>query len=232
MSRSTPDASRPLRRPITLPFALGLLAATLVGAPAALAADHKITIKGEVMSTDMLSYRLSLPAPDWGDGLTGARAVQEAVATRTVQDNTDLLSFVGPGQGAGQWTHRYAVLALKAPNAMGQHVLGTLNDIRQACAPDTLSLQTTKATATGQPDLTLLLCGRFLEGSVPAALNGEGEVMLVVVAGDKDEAAKVWEEWRGPAFDIGNPATWPVDEKQLTKRGVALQSTVTFGKLP
>lgn len=213
-------------------LATGMFALLPAIGPDALAAGSQVTIKGEVMSTDMLGYRVTMPAPDWGNGVTGARAVREAVAARKTKGDSDLLEFAAPGQKLDGWTHRYAALTLKAPNAMGQHVLGTISDFRQACVPDTLSLQTTKAKDKSQQDLTLLLCGRFRDGSVPSSLSGMGEVMLVVVAGNTTEATKVSEEWRGSAFDIGNPSTWPVAEKQLTKRGVALQSTVTFEKLP
>lgn len=211
------------------PLALVLAALGVPGA--ANAADGAITIKDKTLVTDMAGYRVTMPLPDWNDGRSGADALAEANVARKAKPDAELVEIFPPGSSADGWTQRYAAFASVHANARGEHILNTVSSFRQVCEPDALSFQTTPAANPQLQEITLVVCGHFVDGVVGAAFQGKGEVMLVVVPGDATAAVKVSHEWLGPAFSIGDPGTWPVSEKVLTARGLALQSMTRLEKL-
>jgi hypothetical protein len=55
-----------------------------------------------------------------------------------------------------------------------------------------------------------------------------GEIMLFEVVENEFGAMKVYEEWRGPAFDPNDMDAWPVDQAEFQRQADAIQAHAGF----
>ena len=95
----------------------------------------------------------------------------------------------------------------------------------QICADDAIGFFNFGAeTETDFPALGMV-CGAYRD---TGRLAGQGEVMVAVFRKSGKGIAMVYQEWKGPAFDPSDPATWPVDAATFQARAAELQAVVRF----
>lgn len=202
--------------------ALLALAASTMLAGVALAQDDglpNLSASGDHLVLDALGQKLSLPMPDWlatgSLDLAALRASPQVVYM--AGDNQADLMLYPQGESEAIWSTRIGARIVKVDAAR-------LTAFRQTLLVRYAQLCQPKATSFFQlsPDEGENLaplgfaCASYIDQLT--GYQGKGEVMVMGFTRTDHGVAVVYQEWLGDAFDLGQPATWPVDVKTVEAR--------------
>lgn len=207
-----------------------LCAAVLLAAPIAAraqgtGAEAPVTQDGARFHFDALGHRLTLPIPDW---LTAAERLSPEIIG-LVESNSfadpgqAFIEFFPKGQSLNDWRTTYAArITLQAGRSLDDYRQATIYGYSQPCKPElTGAFSFGEQTEAFFPALGFV-CGAYRDDI--KGLRGQGEVMVSVFLETDKGVAVVYQEWRGPAFDPSDPATWPVSGQALEARAAQLQA--------
>lgn len=171
-------------------------------------------------------HALSMPVPDW---LTAAERlspdIMGLVESNYYEDAAQaFIEFFPKGQSLKDWRTTYAArITLEAGRSLDDYREASIFGYSQPCQAElTGAFNFGEQTADFFPPLGFV-CGAYRDDI--AELRGQGEVMLSVFLKTAAGVAVVYQEWRGPAFDPSDPATWPVTGEALKARAAELQET-------
>jgi len=219
------NANKTIRKAGMVLCAAVLLASPLAARAQEPGAPAPVTQDGARFHFDTLGHRLTLPVPDW---LTAAERLSPDIMG-LVESNffadpgQAFIEFFPKGQSLEDWRTTYAArITLQAGRSLDDYRQATIYGYSQPCKPElTGAFNFGAETADSFPALGFV-CGSYrddIEG-----LRGQGEVMVSVFFRTDKGVAVVYQEWRGPAFDPSDPATWPVSGEALKARAAQLQA--------
>lgn len=205
------------------------LAGSAVPASAQLRTAAPLVEDGGKLVLDAMGHRLDLPLPNW---LESPSDVIDHVETSFVADDGQALLEIYPkGESEALWTTLYG-----ARISRDEHER-TLADYRAAlmilhansCKPE-LTGFFQLGPDNGDDDLAPLgfVCGGYLDRYRTFA--GLGEVMVASFSRSDNGVAIIYQEWRGKAFNPGDPKTWPIATDVVQARAAELKSGVTMTK--
>jgi hypothetical protein len=205
---------------------LAACASALVLATAALHAEETAIVQqeGAAFSFSAAGHRIVMPLPDW---LSAAERLSADVLGK-VEHNTyadgqqAFVEFFPSGQSIDNWTTTYAArITNDSTRSLSDYRAATIVGYSKPCKPEATGVfQFGEETPDFFPALAFV-CGAYLD--TIATLKGQGEVMVSVFRKTGTGVAVVYQEWKGPAFDPSNPATWPVSRADLEARAKQLQ---------
>ena len=205
-------------------------AAVLAAVTGAAAQDSPIEVSAETLEIEMQGQKLTLPRPSWSVGRAGDLASE--TYRKVHAEGVELVELIPAGDSFETWTRMSAALVVVQPGYTAQmHMASVVDAFTAGCKPEALKFGTELPAAEGRPAVLVAACGEFNPGPVGAA-QGQGEILLLVVAENARGAVKVYEEWRGPAFNLDDTGTWPVSLEEYLARARALQSAVRFEVTP
>lgn len=168
---------------------------------------------------------LSYPPPMWvksQDDLLNASSVypeqnknvfvQEQIQRKeTLANWTQMLKVVGNQTSDAQ--------KIGVPGAM----TGSVSNYRAACGADKVALHIFRQDAATA--VFLVMCGNTPNGPKNIGYgDGVGEISVGRIFVVKNTIIQVLYSWRGPKFDIANPATYPVAVETLTRATALLET--------
>lgn len=209
-------------------FAAALVLAA--GAGSAVAQDSPIRLSAATLEVEMQGHRLTLARPSWSLGKAGELASE--TYRKVHAQGVELIELIPAGDSFDDWTRMSAALVVVRPGYSAKmHMASVVDAFTAGCKPEALAFGTELPATDGRPAVLVAACGEFNPGPVGAA-PGQGEIMLLAIAESAGGAVKIYEEWRGPAFDLKDDSTWPVDIAEYRARATALQNSVRFELLP
>jgi hypothetical protein len=204
---------------------LVLFAASAGAQTAAAKLPAPIIQEGASLHFDAAGHRFTVPAPDW---LTAAERLSPDVMG-LIESNyyadplQAFVEFFPKGQSLEDWRTTYAArITLEAGRSLEDYRRASIFGYSHACKPEATGIfYFGEETADFFPALGFV-CGAYRDDI--EALRGQGEVMVSVFRKSDAGVAVVYQEWKGPAFDPSNPATWPVTTDALQARADQLQA--------
>lgn len=123
-------------------------------------------------------------------------------------------------QTLANWTEMLKVVGNQTPDAQKIGVRGAIegsvSSYRGACEKDKVALRIFRQDAATA--LFVVLCGNTPKGPKNIGYgDGVGEISVTRVFLVKNTIVQVLYSWRGPKFDIENPATYPVPTTTITR---------------
>lgn len=211
------------------PFLVAALA--LAAAAGGVAAeDSPIGISAATIELEMQGHKLTLPRPSWSLGKAGE--LNSETHRKVHAEGVELIELIPAGDSFDSWTRMSAALVVAQPGYSAKmHMHSVVVAFVAGCKPEALAFGTELPATDGRPAILVAACGEFNPGPVGTA-PGQGEIMLLAIAEKASGAVKVYEEWRGPAFDLKDYSTWPVDIAEYRARAAALQSSIRFEIFP
>ncbi|AXX98433.1 hypothetical protein [Profundibacter amoris] len=124
--------------------------------------------------------------------------------------------FIPKGESFDNWSELYAIVA-ETPQiaSLSENRIGVEIDYNNACInnPEIVSLVSSKTRET-----VLAICPAYKDDPET------GEMMMITMRDYKDTMVKVYYHKRGPAFDIDDPADYPLGKADI-KSLLAQQDT-------
>jgi hypothetical protein len=208
-----------------------LVAGLMAASPVTYAQEDSapVTQDGASLNFDAVGHRFSVPLPDW---LTPAERLSPDVIG-LVEHNTyadpmqAFVEFFPKGQSLEHWSTTYVARVTKeAGRTLADYRSATVYGYSKTCKPEAMGVfYFGEETPDFFPALGFV-CGAYLDNI--ASLRGQGEIMVSVFRKTDSGIAVVYQEWKGPAFDPSNPATWPVSRENLQARADQLQADAKF----
>lgn len=210
-------------------LALVALAAATAPAWAQVRTPAPLVEDGGKLVLDAMGHKLDLPPPDWLE--TTEDAVARVETSFVADDGQALLEIYPKGESEALWTTLYGARLSRDENER------TLADYRAALM--VLHANSCKPELTGffqlgpdkdDNDLAPLgfVCGGYLDRYRTFA--GLGEVMVASFNRTETGVAIIYQEWRGKAFNPGDPKTWPVATDVVQARANELKAQVALSK--
>lgn len=176
-----------------------------------------------------LGQTLTFPTPDWltaDEQASGAVTPLVEVAYRP-EETRAVLEIMPKGETEANWTTFYGVNLIADPartlvRAREQVVASR----SRTCNPSAAAFFQLGQDNGDEIAPLGFVCGAY--GSTSAAFAGKGEIMVVAFKKSPAGIAMVFQEWRGPAFDPGTPATWPIPTTQVEARARQLQAETSL----
>ena len=174
---------------------------------------------------DAAGHRFIVPVPDW---LTAAERLSPDImglieSNFYVDPLQAFVEFFPKGQSLEDWRTTYAArITLEAGRSLEDYRRASVFGYSQACKPEAIGVF---YFGEQRPDFFPALgfvCGAYRDDI--KGLRGQGEIMVSVFRKTDAGVAVVYQEWKGPAFDPSNPATWPVTTSALQARADQLQA--------
>lgn len=177
---------------------------------------------------ETVGHRFTLPTPDW---LTPAERLSPDLAalvehTSYADAGQGFVEFFPLGQSIDTWSTTYAARATLLPDrSLDDYRRATMAGYRQICADDAIGFFNFGVETDSFFPALGMVCGAYRD---TGRLAGQGEVMVAVFRKSAKGIAMVYQEWKGPAFDPSDLATWPVDSTTFEARAAELQAGVRF----
>lgn len=203
----------------------GLMAALLVSPVVAQQSSAlPLRVEAEQLVFDAMGQQLVLPPPDWRelDG-TAPEALLDLVSAYFNEDQSQARIEIYPrGEGEALWTRLYGARIFNQPSLALPNLRSAIIDVySRACRPETVALFQLEPDDGDMIPPMGFVCGAYLD--MPG-YAGQGEVMITGFYRSEMGVAMVFQEWRGPAFDPADSATWPVTTAEIETRVVQFKS--------
>lgn len=213
--------SRSLRSAlIFIPFFLLL-------AVSARAESIDITTDERVILFERAGHHVAVPFPGFVPLEVQGDVVLEHVkiSTTTFAEGVELVEFISVNESFDDWTGLTAAMIVNDPDYPLNAMIGSLvAPFRAACEEDNLVFTTIPPQAAFRNQTYVVLCGAYKPSDSPQVTEGQGEILLATVHETGQGIAKVYSEFRGPAFDVNDQATWPLHQVQFMLHAVELQA--------
>jgi hypothetical protein len=200
---------------------------------------HAQTIDAEDIpqQIDLYDVILKYPQPAWIKGQVVPTALlDQSEFYRDHSGSTFLLEQIPDGEEFESWTRLYAVAAEELSvgrRAMMREFVALAADQNElACADGNFGVQTLRASETDA--MLFMVCGSTENASTSIGYGPDvGEASLWRFLIFEDTYVKVYQRWRGPAFDIDARARWPVGEPELDDMVQRMTNGIQlFGNVP
>jgi hypothetical protein len=184
--------------------------------------------EGANLKFDAVGHSFTLPLPDW---LTSAERLSPdvlgLVETNAYADpNQAFVEFFPKGQSIENYSTTYAArITREAGRSLDDYRRATIFGYSQSCKPEATGVFTFGETTDDFFPALGFICGAFRDDI--DTLRGQGQVMVSVFMKTDVGIAMVYQEWRGPAFNPSDPATWPVSGDAYQARADELKAAST-----
>jgi hypothetical protein len=210
------------RTSLRLAAALGalLLATPLSAQPDA----SPVTRDGYNLVFKSLGHAFTMPPPDWlGNAERLSADIMGLIEHNYYSDPKQaFVEFFPKGQSIKNWTTTYAArITLEPGRSLEDYRDASIAGYSQACKPEATGFFTFGAQTDDFFPALGFVCGAYRDNI--AELRGQGEVMVTVFLKTEAGVGVIYQEWKGPAFDPSNPATWPVTAEAYQARADQLQ---------
>lgn len=146
---------------------------------------------------ELFGERLNYFHPDWTDGLDAAGVAAAVKVNRQENERAFLIEFVPADQTFQAWTDLYAILARRGSSIEAE--LGEIEaNFRGGCEPDQLLVLRSDRMENPPPvegGFATIICGAY------SFDPSRGQVAVFRVVEQGGVTARVYREWRGPAFE-------------------------------
>jgi len=218
---------------LTLFFTRNLIStlsiALCVAASPVVAQDMPLSETNSALVLQSLGQTLTFPTPDW---LTADEQASGAVTplvevSYKPEDARAVLEILPKGETEADWNTLYGVNVLADPEKTLVRAREQVVASRSRTCIPSMTAFFQLGPDTGDDIAPLgFVCGGF--GSTAAGYVGRGEIMVVAFKKSPAGIAMVFQEWRGPTFDPGTPATWPVPSATVEARARQLQEQTSL----
>ena len=208
---------------MTLKNTLSAIALAACVATPAMADNH--TAKPSVSSRspiELFGETLVFFLPDWVDGKDVAEAVAGTKLHRKQNETVFLLEMTPSDQTLADWRDLQAVLAQRGDVSVEQELDTIEANFRAGCVPDvTAVIRSDKVDEppTDGSGYATVFCGAYVDDPK------RGEIGAFRVVRKGEVTARVYREWKGPAFDPGDRDSFPVDLPKLQEINARLLAT-------
>jgi len=196
-------------------------------------APIEFTVSEARISFVTTEHNISIPKPLWAQSSRTAGSFKRATSISVLQPNaqTALIEFIPYDETFDTWTQMSGVLVVNDPDfPVSAHEASIAHAFETNCKKGALMLERVPPLEAGFLPSLMAVCAEFRTDGVATGI-GLGEVLIAIVLDSPNGAAKIFEEWRGPTFDLLNKRTWPIGEHELLTRMVRMQGQISFTKL-
>jgi hypothetical protein len=204
-----------------------LFATALVLCPLSAAEAQDVTITADAGTIIFSAHgqALHLPAPNWlPDEQRNGADVLNAVSSNYQPEATRVRLTMSPqGEQVGNWSTLYtAELIDGALSGLGVQRETLINRLSSTCPADQRRFFLLGEGTDGTLPPLGFACGHYIEGG--ALPQGQGEISISVFKRGESGAALLMQQWRGPAFDLGQTESWPVAAETVEAQAAAFQA--------
>jgi hypothetical protein len=158
-------------------------------------------------------HMVTLPMPAWiASGTDGDDLSDQVQVFRQIMPGGELVEVIAADGAFDSWQHMTAAFVMdREAFPLDMHIKLLVAAFEQNCEEDKLRFQVLEpAVENGEP-VALLVCAAFSADNTQTG-EGLGEVMAVTIVQSPAATARIYAEWRGPAFDADKSDTWPVPD--------------------
>lgn len=190
----------------------------------ALAADDGMTRDGDRLALDTVEHTVTMPVPAWGEGEGGDDLSALQLVRTDVSPTAEVMEVIPADEDINNWTRMIAALTVNSPEyTAAAHEDNLISSFEKGCVRDTLQMGTAMPDDGDLARVVIIVCGAYQTGPVGTS-DGMGEVLIASMLGTEAGAVRIYQEWRGPAFDAADKASWPVAQDELTNAIVAFHA--------
>lgn len=168
------------------------------------------------------------PLPDWSPREVESDPLSATRFDRQRGENIIRQEMVPVEETFKDWRNLYGLMGLRNyPGTNAAHAGQIVRLFRTGCSPSNINIQPLHGNE--RMALQVVACGSF------SRQPDIGEVAVFVLLKRGTTAARLYREWRGPAFRAEDPGQWPVKRNTLrhvimTMTGARLVSDDAQGK--
>jgi hypothetical protein len=194
---------------------IGMVTAAALSAGPALAQPAEVPLSEHAggWAFEALGQRLLMPFPAWLSDADIARGdVREQVEARFFSDERQaLVEIIPSGEEFTAWSTLYAArITLEPERPLPDYRRSVMFGYAQTCNPNYAGFfQLGEDRSDTELAPLGFVCGEFLDRLEGFA--GQGEVVIMAFQRSEESIAVVYQEWRGPRFELPQPDTWPVE---------------------
>jgi hypothetical protein len=190
----------------------------------ALAADDGMTRDGDRLALDTVGHTVTMPVPAWGEGEGGDDLSALQLVRTDVSPTAEVTEVIPADEDINSWTRMIAALTVNSPEyTAAAHEDNLISSFEQGCVRDTLQMGTAMPEDGDLARVVVIACGEYQPGLVGTA-EGMGEVLIASLFETSAGAVKIYQVWRGPAFDLNDQSTWPVAQDELSNAMMAFHA--------
>jgi hypothetical protein len=185
--------------------------------------------EGQAFHFDALGHRITMPFPDWLEAadLLSSDVVSLVEANYFADRAQAFVEFFPKGESVNSFTTTYAArMTMQPGRSLQDYRQATIFGYSSTCRQDSIGVFLFGEETPDFFPALAFICGRYID-SIPG-LGGMGEVMVSVFRKTEAGVAVVYQEWRGPAFNAYEPASWPISPAALELRANQLQADAKF----
>jgi hypothetical protein len=213
-------------------IAAGVAVAALVAAPLAAETNPDpgpVIQEGRSLHFDALGHRITMPFPDWLDAadLLSPDVASLVEANYFADPAQAFVEFFPKGESVNSFTTTYAArMTMQPGRSLEDYRRATIFGYSSTCQQESIGVFLFGEETPDFFPALAFICGSYIN-SIPG-LSGLGEVMVSVFRKTEEGVAVVYQEWRGPAFNAYDPASWPISPAALEARANQLQADAKF----
>ena len=205
------------KRIFTKLLALGVVVTLAAGSRDA--AAEPVDAAGIIQQIDLYDVLLKYPQPAWISGLIEPSELLDRSAYFKQHDGpTYIIEQIPDGQSFERWGSLFAVVAeeLEPSRAVPMQTFVGLSveTNRRACAEGGFGVQV--LGSDDRSTIAVMVCDSVVDGPVELGYGAHvGEVSIWRFLVFENTYLKIYQRWRGPAFDIDVRGGWPVGEAEM-----------------
>ena len=166
--------------------------------------------RGLNASVRLFDTVLVYPLPDWSPTERSSNPLKASKFNRTQKGNIFSLQMVPKEEEFKSWRNLYAIVGVaNFPGNTRSHADQIIKQFRAGCRPSNLSIR--PGSGNRNKAIIVIACGSY------ARKQDEGEIAAFVIFQHGKTAVRIYREWRGPAFQAGTSATWPVSPEEVQR---------------
>ena len=206
-------------------LSLGVAVVLVATIGVVLAGDDGLSRDGDRLTLETLGHVLTLPVPAWGEGAGGNDLSAMQLVRTPASPTAEVMELIPADETIDSWTRMIAALAVNEPGyPAAAHEDSLVTSFKAGCQPDKLQMGTAMPDDGDLSRVVVIACGQYQPGLVGTA-DGMGEVLIASLFETSAGAVKIYQEWRGPAFDLNDQSTWPVAQEELANAMMAFHAT-------
>ncbi|MET3927202.1 hypothetical protein [Devosia sp. 2618] len=215
------------RTQILAGFVVGTMLSTSV-AQAQVISEAPIAEEGQSLVLSANGHALKMPLPDWlsADQLSAGNVWPLVDSTYRSDDSQALLEIYPKGESEALWKTLYgARITYTDARTLTAYRNVVMAGYAQTCKPELTGFFQLGADQGDRLAPLGFACGAYLDRLTGFA--GMGEIMVMSFTKTENGVAIVYQEWRGPAFNPSDAASWPVPTSVVQARATQLQADAT-----
>ncbi|MEM8750252.1 MAG: hypothetical protein AAGF28_08110 [Pseudomonadota bacterium] len=158
----------------------------------------------------LFNSTLIYPLPDWTPLDRSKNPLASTKFIRQSEDDLFHMEMIPINEDKKDWSNRYSITAQKTfPGSIRDHARQIIGKYRTPCQLSNFQVRPGKTTPNKA--VLYLVCGNFVEN------RDEGLVAAFVLFKNRDNAIRLYREWKGPAFRSEDPSQWPVSREDFRR---------------